>query len=133
MARCRALAVFDEKGKVVQPVRRFLINFISQDNRTGSVRSYAYDLLRWWRWLRVVDVEWHRATSAEVRDFVLWLRATTKPRRSARTYSASTAGTTNPITKKTYLDDRYKPRTIRHSNAVLRSFYDFWQRELGSA
>ncbi|GGM20017.1 integrase [Streptomyces fumigatiscleroticus] len=118
--------VFDEEGKVVQPVRRFLIDFIARDNRTGSVRSYAYDLLRWWRWLRVVEVEWNRATSAEVRDFVLWLRAATKPRRSARTHSVPTAGTTNPITKKTYLDDRYKPRTIRHSNAVLRSFYDFW-------
>lgn len=43
--------VFDEEGKVVQPVRRFLIDFIARDNRTGSVRSYAYDLLRWWRWL----------------------------------------------------------------------------------
>ncbi|MGW2425579.1 tyrosine-type recombinase/integrase [Streptomyces sp. NPDC001709] len=118
--------VFDEEGKVVQPVRRFLIDFIARDNRNGSVRSYAYDLLRWWRWLRVVDVEWHRATSVEVRDFVLWLRAARKPRRSARTHSAAIAGTTNPITKKTYLDDRYKPRTIRHSNAVLRSFYDFW-------
>ncbi|CAM5661397.1 hypothetical protein SCANM63S_03602 [Streptomyces canarius] len=110
----------------MQPVRRFLIDFIARDNRTGSVHSYAYDLLRWWRWLRVVDVQWNRATSVEVRHFVLWLRAATKPRKSARTHSAVTAGTTNPITKKTYLDDRYKPRTIRHSNAVLRSFYDFW-------
>ncbi|WP_371657354.1 tyrosine-type recombinase/integrase [Streptomyces sp. NBC_00280] len=118
--------VFDEEGKVVQPVRRFLIDFIARDNRTGSVRSYAFDLLRWWRWLRMVDVEWHRATSVEVRDFVLWLRAATKPRRSAWTHSAATAGTTNPITRKTYLDDLYKPRTIRHSNAVLRNFYDFW-------
>jgi hypothetical protein len=33
----------------VQPIRRFLIDFIARDNRTGSVRSYAYDLLRWWR------------------------------------------------------------------------------------
>ncbi|WP_225448467.1 site-specific integrase [Streptacidiphilus sp. P02-A3a] len=108
------------------PVRTFLIDFIARDNRTGSVRSYAYDLLRWWRWLRVLDVEWDKATSAEVRDFVLWLGAATKPRRAARTHSAATASTTNPITKKTYLDDRYKPRTIRHSNAVIRAFYDFW-------
>ncbi|WP_263981859.1 hypothetical protein [Streptomyces naphthomycinicus] len=82
--------------------------------------------MRWWRWLRVVQVEWDRATSAEVRDFVLWLRVTTKPQASARTHSAATAGTTNTITKKPYLDDLYKPRTIRHSNAVLRSFYEFW-------
>jgi integrase/recombinase XerD len=37
-----------------------------------------------------------------------------------------TAGTVNPITRKQYLDDRYRARTVRHSNAVLRSFYDFW-------
>ncbi|MFB7557910.1 hypothetical protein [Streptomyces brevispora] len=43
--------VLDEEGRIVQPVRRFLIDFIARDNRTGSVRSYAYDLLRWCRWL----------------------------------------------------------------------------------
>ncbi|MGW7649550.1 tyrosine-type recombinase/integrase [Streptomyces bobili] len=118
--------VFDEGGRAVEPIRRFLIDFVARDNRPGSVRSYAFDLLRWWRWLRVVQVEWDWATSAEVRDFVLWLRVTTKPRTSARTHSAATAGTTNTITKKPYLDDLYKPRTIRHSNAVLRSFYEFW-------
>jgi len=50
----------------------------------------------------------------------------TKPSGACRTVPAATAGTINPITKKAYLDDRYKPRTIRHSNAVLRSFYEFW-------
>ncbi|MEV0146224.1 MULTISPECIES: site-specific integrase [unclassified Nonomuraea] len=118
--------VLDDEGRIVQPIHRFLLDFIARDNRTGSVRSYAYDLLRWWRWLRVVQVEWNKATSAEVRDFVLWLGAATKPSAASRTVSVKTVGTTNPITKKPYLDDRYKPRTIRHSNAVLRSFYDFW-------
>ncbi|MER5925456.1 site-specific integrase [Streptomyces mirabilis] len=82
--------VLDEEGRAVEPIRRFLIDFVARDNRPGSVRSYAFDLLRWWRWLRVVQVEWDRATSAEVRDFVLWLRVTTKPRTSARTHSAAT-------------------------------------------
>lgn len=118
--------LLDEEGRVVSPVHRFLIDFVARDNRTGSVRSYAYDLLRWWRWLRVVEVEWDRATSAEVRDLVLWMGQAVKPRTFARAASAVTAGTTNPITRKPYLDDRYKPRTIRHSNAVLRSFYEFW-------
>jgi hypothetical protein len=49
--------------------------------------------LRWWRWLIAIDVEWDRATSAEVQEFVLWMQRTTKPRRSARTKSAATAGT----------------------------------------
>ena len=69
----------------VEPVRRFLLDFVARDNRPGSVRSYAYDLLRWWRWLQVVDVDWDKTTSAEVRDFVLWLRQASKPGGSART------------------------------------------------
>ncbi|MBE1485565.1 hypothetical protein H4W31_001203 [Plantactinospora soyae] len=43
--------------------------------------------------------------------------------------SASTAGTVNPITRKEYQSDQYKPRTVRHSNAVLRAFYEYWTKE----
>lgn len=113
-------------GVPVEPVRRFLVDFVARDNRPGSVRSYAYDLLRWWRWLRAVGVEWDKATPAEVRDLVLWLKQTAKPRQVPRTASAAMAGRVNPITRKRYLGDQYEPRTIRHSNAVLRSFYLFW-------
>ena len=118
--------VVDPSGEPVAPVRRFLVDFLARGNRPGSVRSYAYDLLRWWRWLRAVDVGWNRATSTEVRDFVLWLGQASKPRRVARTVSAATAGTVNPVTRKQHLDDRYRARTVRHSNAVLRTFYEFW-------
>lgn len=51
----------------MEPIRRFLVGFVARDNRPGSVRSYSFALLRWWRRLRVVQVEWDRATSAEVR------------------------------------------------------------------
>ncbi|MFE5820001.1 site-specific integrase [Streptomyces sp. NPDC056479] len=54
-------------------MRRYLRDFVAQGRRAGSVWSYAYDLLRWWRWLQVVDVEWDQVTSAQVREFVLWL------------------------------------------------------------
>lgn len=119
-------AVLDADGQAVEPVGRFLRDFVARGRRSGSVRSYAYALLRWWRWLIVVEVAWDQATSAEVREFVLWLQRTTKPRRAARTRSAATAGTVNPITRKPHLDDRYQPRTVRHSNAVVRAFYEFW-------
>jgi hypothetical protein len=36
----------DDEG---EPVRRFLVDFVARDNSAGSVRSYAYALLRWWR------------------------------------------------------------------------------------
>lgn len=113
-------------GEIVEPIRRFLADFVASDNRPGSVRSYAYGLLRWWRWLIAVGVEWDKATPAEARDLVLWLRQASKPRRAARTLTAATAGTVNPVTRKRHPGDGYEPRTIRHSNAVVRSFYEFW-------
>lgn len=118
--------VLDPGGVPVGPVTAYLRDFVAQDNRIGSVRSYAFDLLRWWRWLQAIETQWDRATSAEFLEFVLWLQAAAKPRNSPRTASRATAGTINPITRKPYLDDRYKPRTVRHSNAVVRSFYEYW-------
>jgi integrase/recombinase XerD len=118
--------VVDPAGVPVEPVRRFMRDFVARGNAAGSVRSYAYALHRWWRFLLAVGVEWDKATSAEVRDFVLWLMRAKKARRFPRTASAATAGRVNPVTRKPYPGDRYQPRTVRHSNAVLRSFYDYW-------
>ena len=118
--------VVDPDGNPVAPVHRFLRDFVARGNRAGSVRSYAYGLLRWWRWLEAVGVDWDKATSAEVRDFVLWLGQASKPRNSPRTASAARAGTVNAVTRRRYLGDQYEPRTVRHGNAVLRSFYEYW-------
>ena len=108
-----AWQVVDPDGKPVQPIQRFLRDFVARGNRPGSVRSYAYALQRWWRFLLEIEVGWDKVTSAEVRDFVLWLKAVDKPRRVPRTKSAATAGRINPITRKQYPSDRYEARTIR--------------------
>ncbi|MER6945081.1 tyrosine-type recombinase/integrase [Nonomuraea sp. NPDC000554] len=118
--------VLDPEGQPVEPIRRYLRDFVARGQKAGSVRSYAYVLLRWWRWLHAIGVAWEKATSAEVREYVLWLQRAPKPTKATRTTSAATAGTINPITRKHYPSDQYAPRTVRHSNAVLRSFYEFW-------
>ncbi len=115
--------VVDAAGAVVEPVSLFLRDFVAQGNRAGSVRSYAYVLLRWWRFLAAVDVHWDRATAAETRDLVLWMMHTAKPGSAKR---RGTRVGVNPVTRKRYLDDKYRPRTIRHNNAVLRCFYEYW-------
>ncbi|MGW2465009.1 site-specific integrase [Streptomyces sp. NPDC001761] len=117
--------VVDPEGCPVEPIRRFLRDFVARGHSAGSVRSYAFDLHRWWRFLHAIDVSWDKATSAEVRDFVLWMRQAKKQRRAPRTKSVATAGQVNPITRKQYPGDGYDARTIRHSNAVLRCFYEF--------
>jgi integrase len=116
----------DDSGHPVLPVQRYLLDLVARGRPPGTVRSYAYVLLRWWRFLQAVGVSWDKAIPADTRDFVLWLHQATKPVADVRTASARTAGTINPVTRKQYQDDSYKVATIRHSNAVLRSFYDFW-------
>ncbi|MFT3872669.1 MAG: site-specific integrase [Nocardioides sp.] len=124
-----AWLVYDEAGDPVTPVAEFLRDFAARGNSPSSVRSYAYGLLRWWRWLTAVEVSWDRASAAEVRDLTLWLQLHPKQRRAVRTASAATAGTVNQVTGKRYLDDHYAARTIRHSNAVVSSFYEFWAEQ----
>jgi integrase/recombinase XerD len=43
--------VYDASDQPVEPVHRFLRDFVARGNSVGSVRSYAYTLLRWWRFL----------------------------------------------------------------------------------
>lgn len=121
-----AWTVVGPDGLAVVPVAQFLREFAACGNAAGSVRSYAGALLRWWRFLQAVEVAWDRATPAEGRDFVLWMRQATKPIARRRTVTAATAGRVNPITRKPYQGDGYALRTIRHNNAVVRSFYEFF-------
>ncbi|KJE21102.1 site-specific recombinase XerD [Frankia torreyi] len=116
----------DGLGEPVGPVEVFLRDFVAQGRSANSVRSYALALLRWWRFLVAVGVAWDRVTSAEVRDFVLWLGQAAKPVAAARVASRATVGQVNPVTRKRHLGDGYGPATVRHSNAVLRTFYEFW-------
>jgi site-specific recombinase XerD len=96
----------------VPAVGDYLNSLLASGASLGSVRSYALALLRWWRFLAAVEVDWERATRVEVRDFVLWMRFTARP----------TAGVTGSA-KQTARGSGYAPATINHNLAVLRSFY----------
>ncbi|MFE2582925.1 hypothetical protein [Streptomyces sp. NPDC059378] len=39
------------------------------------------DLLRWWRFLWALDIDWNRATRADARDFIRWMQIANKPQR----------------------------------------------------
>jgi integrase/recombinase XerD len=116
----------DGAGVVVVPIERFLRHFVARGNSAGSVRSYAYVLQRWWRFLEAVGVAWDKATAAESRDLVLWMMQAVKPAPGGSGERRGRRTGINQVTGKAYLDERYKPRTIRHNNAVLRSFYEYW-------
>ena len=72
--------LIDADGAVVAPVASFLRELLAASRAPLTLRSYAMDLLRWWRFLAAADVRWEQATPVEGRDFSLWIRQASKPR-----------------------------------------------------
>ena len=109
----------------------FLRNLSASDCSPATLRSYAYEILGWLRFLQAVDVPWERATRAEARDYALWLaRARKSPRHRRR--GSPAPGTVNPVTAKPYLAETYAISTRRHARAVIHAFYEYHRVENGA-
>lgn len=117
--------ITDSAGEPVEPVTEFIRDFSTGDASRSSCRSYAYDLLRWWRWLAAIGVSWERAERADVRDLVRWLRTAPNPQRERRRSDTPAPGMVNARTGKLHPGAGYAPTTINHQLAVLAAFYDF--------
>jgi len=96
----------DAGGVIVAPVTVYLGDLQACGRPAATQRSYAMDLLRWFRFLWAVDVGWDQATRVEARDFCRWIQLAGKP------------GSPAP-------DARYAPATVAHCETVVRGFYDF--------
>jgi hypothetical protein len=114
----------DEQGGEVGAVAEFLHHMLADDASPASLRSYAFELLAWFRFLDAVGVAWDLAGRAEARDFALWLKTVKKPARPRRP-GAAAPGSVNPVTGKATPGETYAARTRRHARAVIRSFYEY--------
>jgi integrase len=108
-----------EAGLEVEPVSRFLRELALCDRSPLTCRSYAVDLLRWWRLLDALEVSWDVATTDEVAVLVGWLRHAPNPQRG------SASGAVNLRTGKATLGHGYAASTINHTLSVLSGFYAF--------
>ncbi|MGW0252626.1 tyrosine-type recombinase/integrase [Nocardia goodfellowii] len=117
--------VLDKESTEVEPVTQYLRDLALSDLRPSSCRSYGYDLLRWFRILWTLEVQWDRATASEVDVLVGWLKTAPNPQRRRGPGSSSAAGGVNPRTGKHQLAAGYSPRTINHSLTVIHGFYSF--------
>jgi integrase len=97
-------------------------------HRPATVRSYAFGLLRWFRFLAAVDVPWHRASPTEVRDFVVWMRHATKTGGAKNPSKRNPRVSRNLQTGKPYLGTKFQPATINHNETVIHEFYEFHLR-----
>ncbi|MET9040614.1 tyrosine-type recombinase/integrase [Streptomyces mirabilis] len=131
--------VLDPFGKPVEPAALYLKDLMAADCSPLTPRSYGMDLLRWWRFLWALGIEWDRAVREDARDFMLWMKLADKPvrvhwrhrgkdpaeiPRPARS-GRPAPGTPNPVTGKPSIGKKYAPSTRAHCETVLRSFYDF--------
>ncbi|MET9833490.1 tyrosine-type recombinase/integrase [Streptomyces sp. NPDC006385] len=116
----------------------YLKELMARDSSPLTPRSYGMDLLRWFRFLWVLGIEWDRATREDARDFMLWMKVADKPvrvhwRHRGKAHSEippprsarPVPGTPNPVTGKPTVGTKYSPRTRAHCETVLRQFYDF--------
>lgn len=123
----------DCKGAVVGPAAAFFAELAACGRPATTQRSYGMDLLRWFRFLWALRVDWDQATRVEARDFCRWLQVTVKPARPHWRAPDEAAGlggvrrpaTTNVVTGKRSRGDRYEASTVVHCESVLRGFYDF--------
>ncbi len=102
----------------------YLRELAASDCSPLTVRSYAFDLLRWFRFLHDRLIVWERAERVDVRAFVEHLRETPNPQRLRRSPDRPAPGSVNPLTGKAELPVKYAARTINHQLSVLFGFYE---------
>jgi len=112
-------------GASVEPVAQYLLELLASDCSPATLKSYVFDLLDWHRFLERAGVDWERAARHHVRDYVLHLRSAENPYRKRVRPGGPPPGSVNARTGKPYLGEGYKPATINHRLAVIRSFYAF--------
>ena len=127
--------LIDETGTVVEAVSAYLRELGACGRPASTQRSYAMDLLRFFRFLWAVAVPWNKATGVEARDFCAWIQLVdkpTRPRRGERPPLAAPPGrgtnmrgAPNALTGKPTVGTKYAPATVAHAETVLRSFYEF--------
>jgi integrase len=120
--------VVDGDGQVVEPVSAYLRDLMLGDASPLTCRSYAFDLLRWYRLLWMLETPWEKATEAEVAVLVGWLRQARNPQRLRRLPHSSPPGSVNLKTGKPSLRAGYAPSTINHALTVIGGYYCFHAR-----
>ncbi len=82
--------VLDRVDIEITAVTEYLAELALGDSRPLTCRSYAYDLLRWFRVLWLLDIDLPQATQSEVAVMVGWLR--TAPNRQHQRRNATSPG-----------------------------------------
>jgi hypothetical protein len=117
--------LIDSDGEPVVAVLAFLRELQASGRSAATQRSYAMDLLRWFRFGWAIGVAWDQATRVEAREFCRWLALRDKPARRSGVGGGAGRVVANAVTGRPGPGPKYAPATRAHSETVLRVFYDF--------
>jgi hypothetical protein len=119
-------------GDPVAAVVAYLGELQAAGRSESTQRSYAMALLRWFRFLWTVDVDWNRATRFEARDFARWIQLASKPVRphwrspdKPPAAISRDAAVPDTVAGKRRVERGYASATIAHCETVVRSFYGY--------
>lgn len=115
--------VLDRADVEIAAVTEYLAELALGDSSPLTCRSYAYDLLRWFRFLWILDVDWTQAAQSEVAVMVGWLRTAPNPQRRRHKAGSPAPGTVNLRTGKPALAAGYARTTINHALSAVSGFY----------
>jgi site-specific recombinase XerD len=131
MPGCRvSYALVGADGEPLEPVQDYLAELLAGDCSPLTLKSYAFDLLAWFRFLAAAGVGWQHATRGHVRDWVLALRSRPNPQRT-RGGGRVAARAGNPHSGTPSQRTGYAAATINHRLSVVAGFYQHHAR-LGS-
>lgn len=116
--------ILDGQGQPISEVELFLRDTYARRPNYNTVRTYAYAILDWYRFLTVQNLTNCHVRRSNVTDYVLHLREKVNPQRNRRTKEAPVAGSINAVTGKPYLAAGYQSSTINQRITVLVLFYD---------
>lgn len=120
--------VCPEWPRAERAVNRYLRDLHTNDARPDTLRSYAYDIQRWLRFLRAVEVDFDEAIVADYYDFRRFLKHHGKTH-GARRPRGTGFQQRNTKTGKTHPDDHeFSQATQNHSRSVLHEWYEFLYR-----
>ena len=94
------VGLVDGAGERVAAVSSFLRDLQASGRSAATLRSYAMDLLRWFRFGWAIGVVWDQATRVEACDFCRWLALRDKPTRAGGVGRRVARVAVNPVTGK---------------------------------
>ncbi len=73
--------VVEDEGRVVGPIETYLRFLAARSFSARTIRSYAYDLLSFWRWLTLAGKDFTTVASDDILAYVEWQKTVHNPQR----------------------------------------------------